>query len=1096
MTGCFVVSGSRSSGVVSVARGHFTSPDSLSLVVAFTSHLQICNITSQGVVPIAQVPVYGRIAAMQLFALPGVATDCLFISTESNNFCVLSFDPVTQKIETRAAGDTSSRTSRIADTGQIGIIDPQCRVIALRIYDGLLKIIPISGGRLQEAFDVRLEELQVLDIQFLDNCATPTIAVLWEDQDARHVKSYEINIREKELVEAQLMQSDVDPEAEKLIPVPAPRGGLIVLGETTVSHLVVAGGRVRPQVLATPKTCVTSYAMIDSDGSRYVLGDDKGVLYMLALVVEGDVVKALKRETLGVTSPASALAYLDEGAIYVGSLYGDSQVVRLRTEADEQGGYFDTLDTLTNIGPIVDMCVVDLDKRGQNQVVTCSGNFHSGSLRVIRNGIGIHEQASIEMPGIQGVWTLKDSTDTDAVLALGFVGQTAFLALGGEELEGTEIPGALAQANTLHCGNAAAGHWLQVTEASVRLINAASRQLAAEWVPADKKAITVCAANLTQAIVATGDTVHVFSLLGGAITHKCSAKMAHEVACLDMTPPEGADASEYAAVGLWTEISVNILRLEDLKVLSSDVIGGEMIPRSIKITDFEGQPHVLCALGDGSLIAYHLDRSNGSLAQVKKVQLGTRPISIFRFQHGGANHIFACSDQPAVVYSNNNKLLFSNVDLSEVSKMCSLNTEAFPNCLALVTKDVLTIGTIDEIQKLQIRTVPLQDTPYRIAHHPAAAAFCVLTHQEVEVDGSMEVNGFVRLYHDRTFDEQGSFRLEQYELPCSVVSCTFEDDASAYLCVGTAIAKASEPEPQQGRILVFKVVDSKLHLESQLEVKGAVYSLEAFNGKLLAGINSRVVLYRWGEEAGGRRLVSLCTQKGHILALHIKSRGDFILVGDLMSSITLLVYKPIGDTLEEVATDRSPNWMSAIEIIDDDTFLGCENSFNLFIARRNSGAASDEERQRLDTIADFHLGDFVNVIRPGSLAMRTKDQVDTHKCFLFGTVSGCIGTIIMLSAEEFALFKSIETQVSSTIKGIGGFSHEKWRCFKNEKKKSPDGVARGVVDGDLIEAFLELPRDKMEEVAAGVKITNDAGVAAPISVEELIQRVEDMARLH
>ena len=38
------------------------------------------------------------------------------------------------------------------------------------------------------------------------------------------------------------------------------------------------------------------------------------------------------------------------------------------------------------------------------QLVTCSGAFKEGSLRVIRNGIGIHEHASIDLPGIKGSW--------------------------------------------------------------------------------------------------------------------------------------------------------------------------------------------------------------------------------------------------------------------------------------------------------------------------------------------------------------------------------------------------------------------------------------------------------------------------------------------------------------------------------------------------------------------------------------------------------------------------------------------------------------------------------------------------------------------
>jgi hypothetical protein len=83
----------------------------------------------------------------------------------------------------------------------IGVVDPLCRVIGLHVYSGLLKIIPISATageqfdltmhvhnadisiffvvvrlgcvcshldadtfRLDEAFDVRLEDLDILDL--------------------------------------------------------------------------------------------------------------------------------------------------------------------------------------------------------------------------------------------------------------------------------------------------------------------------------------------------------------------------------------------------------------------------------------------------------------------------------------------------------------------------------------------------------------------------------------------------------------------------------------------------------------------------------------------------------------------------------------------------------------------------------------------------------------------------------------------------------------------------------------------------------------------------------------------------------------------
>ena len=41
---------------------------------------------------------------------------------------------------------------------------------------------------------------------------------------------------------------------------------------------------------------------------------------------------------------------------------------QLNVDPDENGAYVQVLETFTNLGPIVDMCVVDLERQGQGQV--------------------------------------------------------------------------------------------------------------------------------------------------------------------------------------------------------------------------------------------------------------------------------------------------------------------------------------------------------------------------------------------------------------------------------------------------------------------------------------------------------------------------------------------------------------------------------------------------------------------------------------------------------------------------------------------------------------------------------------------------------
>ena len=56
-------------------------------------------------------------------------------------------------------------------------------------------------------------------------------------------------------------------------------------------------------------------------------------------------------------------------------------------------------------------------------------------------------------------------------------------------------------------------------------------------------------------------------------------------------------------------------------------------------------------------------------------------------------------------------------------------------------------------------------------------------------------------------------------------------------------------------------------------------------------------LFEWTAE---KELRLECNYFNNIVALYLKTKGDFILVGDLMRSITLLLYKPMEGTFEEV----------------------------------------------------------------------------------------------------------------------------------------------------------------------------------------------------
>jgi len=96
------------------------------------------------------------------------------------------------------------------------------------------------------------------------------------------------------------------------------------------------------------------------------------------------------------------------------------------------------------------------------------------------------------------------------------------------------------------------------------------------------------------------------------------------------------------------------------------------------MVQFEGISYLLVALGDGTLFYFNIDPPSGELVMMmslyslfcsgnvtnqKRLVLGTKPVILRHFEVAGTRNIFACSDQPTIIYSSNHKLLFSNVNM-------------------------------------------------------------------------------------------------------------------------------------------------------------------------------------------------------------------------------------------------------------------------------------------------------------------------------------------------------------------------------------------------------------------------------------------------
>ncbi|KAG9336353.1 hypothetical protein JZ751_002700 [Albula glossodonta] len=199
--------------------------------------------------------------------------------------------------------------------------------------------------------------------------------------------------------------------------------------------------------------------------------------------------------------------------------------------------------------------------------------------------------------------------------------------------------------------------------------------------------------------------------------------------------------------------------------------------------------------------------------------------------------------------------------------------------------------------------------------------------------------------------------------------------------------------------------------------------------------------------------------------------------------------------LTKIARDFNPNWMSAVEILDDDNFLGAENAFNLFVCQKDSAATTDEERQHLQEVGVFHLGEFVNVFSHGSLVLQNlgESSTPTQGSVLFGTVNGMIGLVTSLSEGWYSLLMDLQNRLNKVIKSVGKIEHSLYPLQLYKRKTEQ---ATGFIDGDLIESFLDLGRAKMQEVVSSLQIDDGSGMKREATVDEVIKIVEELTRIH
>ncbi|KAF2230176.1 DNA damage-binding protein 1 [Viridothelium virens] len=1122
----------------------FVSPEEDHLVVAKANRLELYSQSEDGISLLHAQTIFGKVTMLNKFRPQVSKTDHLFVGTDKQAYYILSWDAEKKRMRTeKSYVDLAEKTFRDNQTGDRSHITPDGKYMTLELYEGVVTVVPFIQrakkipeadiGTLGEHTQTRIPELFVHSSCFLyprrspGKNDKPKMALLYEDsQSQKRLKirelDYSAGVPGSDEPGVAEMENDIDLGKELdrgsnyLVPVPAPAGGVLVLGETQIRYFNEETGEGVIQAL-NEATIFVAWARIDNQ--RFLLADDYGRLYLLMLELDGhQEVEGWHIHVLGETSRANVLVYLDAGRLFVGSHQGDSQVLKIEVEDIE------VIQTLPNIAPILDCAITDLGTRtgegqtsefssGQARIITGSGAFKDGSLRSVRSGVGLEDVAVLgnmgrDLASVTNLFSIRSEPGLGSVdtLLVSLISETAAFKFQGDEVEEVDdLKGLQLSESTLLARNLKMSRIMQVTSTEVRTSDIESGMVQSSWSPQNNQSITDVSATDDHVLVAVdGVQLVLLEINSGSLreTAKRNFGADTQIACLtisDLLPDK-------CIIGFWQNSMVSTLKLPNLETLQSEQISEEglSVPRSVLISQvLEKQPPTLfIAMADGNVVTFVVDVQTSGLSGKKSILLGTQQASFRELPRGnGVSAVVATCEHPSMIYSSEDRIVYSAVTAEDVSYLCPFDSSAFPNAVAIATKEDIKISLVDTERTTHVQTQSVKETVRRIGWAVDAKAFGLGTIKRELRDGYELVKSHFKLVDEVAFEVLDTYALNEEELVESVMYAELNDgtgELADHFVVGTAYLDEEEGQSDaiRGRILVFELTqERKLRLIAEKSLKGACRCLAMVGDKIAAALVKTVVIFGFEYETSSAPFLrKLCSYRTSTAPIDIAvTPGDNqIAVADLMKSVSVVQYKPgfttgasntsPTDTLEEVARHYQTTWATAVAHVGENMWVEADAEGNLLVLNRDMNGVTEDDRRRLQVTSEMNLGEMVNRIRRIDVGVGS-DAVVVPKAFM-ATVEGSIYLFALISPSKQNLLMQLQARLAEFVQSPGHYEFNKYRAFKNLVREAEE--PQRFVDGEFVERFLDCAPDVQTQCVEGLGV----------GVEDIKGMLEALRRLH
>eukprot|EP00920_Eleutheroschizon_duboscqi_P037945 GHVT01090817.1.p1 GENE.GHVT01090817.1~~GHVT01090817.1.p1 ORF type:complete len:1454 (+),score=73.86 GHVT01090817.1:228-4589(+) len=518
--------------------------------------------------------------------------------------------------------------------------------------------------------------------------------------------------------------------------------------------------------------------------------------------------------------------------------------------------------------------------------------------------------------------------------------------------------------------------------------------------------------------------------------------------------------------------------------------------------------------------------------------------------------IFVCCDSSFVITSSiSGNLHLSDVVSSCISAVAAFPCYRLGlSTTSLATSDgkSLTIGALDVQKKLHVRTVPFKRSVFSIVFHESSGLFICGCPYELRCNDLLPA-GFL-LVDPMSMLVKAEVSLDGRARLVSSLSCVrFGKNQIEYIAIGVSDLELWPDSPTNGAICLYTINGgtNTATLVARAQTKGAVQHVQAYKDYLICSVGNRVIIFRvWAESGGldeyGRHkpqgnnsdartiLRSTCQWPSNVAARLRGNRnipvrlkimqlaqlshcawitdltvsGDHVVVGDLGMSIAILQYNVQDQTLKEICRDMRYINVLAVGALSQTVFIVADHDGRLFALEMNSTAKRLKTRATLKPIAQFYSGQNVNRIISGSLlpethkahpssvpSLRTLYHDAVTAQVTWTSTQGSLGCILSLKTKALFLRLATIQKAMANVVNFADLSHDKYRKISWPATAPETTEINGFIDGNLVEYFLELPKNVQLDVFNYLRQIESSSGMPFTTLPDLVSEIEDLSNL-